>query len=108
MKKLKHIAEGKVKNILNVPAPAFAKERLDICENKCGKVTWLTELRYVRFLLKHGISYFKHFDDLSVLPDLPQREQRPGTKPYCMICKCDLWGKTRIENEHCKLTPPKW
>ena len=108
LKKIKHIAQAKTKQMLNVPTPKFAKARLYICKNDCGKVTYLSELSYIRFIVKHGISFFKHFDDLSVLPDLPKQEQKPGTKPYCMICKCDLEGKTRIEDEHCPLKPPKW
>jgi len=84
----------------------FTDSRIRTCHG-CDKSTWLTWTEYYDWLKAQGVvNIIKNFDDLSKLPELPKKENRKGTKLFCMICKCFIPAAARVPEKKCELG--KW
>jgi hypothetical protein len=115
IKKAVSIVQGNVKltidtiavKVFRLPTERYhmAEVRKAICR-KCDKHTWMTDFEYLVWLKEHGIEVVKHFEDLTVLPELPKADYAKGKKLFCMLCKCWLPAKAAAENEQCPLD--KW
>jgi AMMECR1 domain-containing protein len=77
-----------------------ADKKLTICL-RCDKRTWLTKETYFAFIKKHWLEVIKNFADLTLLPDLPKENVEANKYLFCVLCKCHLPAKTRIETEKC-------
>lgn len=84
-----------------------ADRRLAICRtDKCGKLTRLSKSTYLWFIVRHFRGVITNIVDLSVLPELPKKDD--GLYEFCMMCKCYLPAKVRVEAEKCPFKSPKW
>ena len=79
----------------------FTDDRIRTCWT-CDMQTWMSGIEYNLWLLQHGIEVIRDFTELEKLPMLPKYEQSPRRrKLYCMLCKCFIPGKARVEQEKC-------
>ena len=74
--------------------------------NGCEKLTWYKMRDAIPYIRQQRMAILTHFDKLEELPELEKKEKQPGTMPLCMVCKCFLPAKIRVENEKCPLG--KW
>ena len=79
--------------------------RTRICQ-QCEKSTWLTKKEYIGFVANNLTGVAANLDDLSRLPELPKETNGKGRNLFCMICKCFVPAKARLQEEHCPLV--KW
>ena len=85
-------------------SPEFDR-RIQICLS-CNKSTWLTRGEFVVYVGRYTKEIIKSIGDLSGLPNLPKQEKDKKRSLFCMICKCPVEAKARVENEGCYLD--KW
>jgi len=106
----KNIVKGYTRlatDIIGLTKPyEFTDGRIRICQG-CTENTWLSAIEYDAWLLRHGITVLKNFNQLSKLPKLPKHEQGPGRRRlYCRICKCFVPAAARVSEKKCSLD--KW
>lgn len=109
-KKAVQIVTGTVQSFVNNVFDKDIAEYKDwpnrerVCHS-CEHGTWLSLKEYSQWLIQHGIEVLKHFEDLTVLPDLPSKPKMPKIhkKIYCRKCKCDIQKKSMITDSECPL-----
>lgn len=99
----RYIAEGKIS--IKPANPEMVDGRINTCEN-CEKQTWFTRREYIDYLFRNARSILTVLERLEELPELEKKEKREGTSLFCMLCKCFIEGKARVEDEQCLLD--KW
>jgi len=85
-------------------SPEFQK-RMDICL-KCSSTTWMTKFEFLAHIHKYTITLFKNLGDFEKIPSLPKQGPGKNRKLICMICKCPIQSKARVNDSHCSLN--KW
>lgn len=102
----------KIKNIIVGNANLYFGKKFEFTDVRirkcqaCEYGTWITAAEYTKWLRAHGIDVLKNIADLTVLPDLPAQNYKPGSKLFCRKCKCHIPAKARVSEENCPLN--KW
>lgn len=110
------IAKGNLAVVLEkinlLPADQFIYHsvRLRACR-QCEHHTYLTESEFLDWIDAHGglVKFVAEIDALDQWPPLPiEKNEPPGAKLFCSLCKCWLPAKAYVKQEKCPNGNPDW
>ncbi len=116
IKKVVSIAQGNLAIVLDainlLPSEKYLYHavRLRACR-QCEHHTYLTEDEYLEWIDKNGGlgKFVAEIDTLDQWPPLPiEKNEQPGAKLFCSLCKCWLPAKAYVKIENCPVLNPDW